>query len=199
MRSPRGLLARALARGWRLPLIAAVIAGATALALLLRRPILLPEIFAPDTVWSPVVVLLGLPVGIALAWTADEPLPTIAPTGVRNTSGARVCRLLLGVVLWGGIVALIDTAALLPSLVMLATVLGDALVFRAVAGSAVAWGLPLLHVAAAALFGVSSEGVAPWAGIIDASPGPETLGFALLWLFLGVVVSGRTPSPRTRE
>lgn len=183
--------ARALARGWQLPLVGVGLLALAFTATILPTLMSLPRLGSGLPVVAPMAGFYGWWCAMLALTTSREPciqLFITAHGAVRWTNLART----IGVAVCGmGCVALADGAFATTAAIATASLLGEGLAFAALVGSSFAWLLPTLHVMAAAVLGAANRSdLAGWAWILQPHPTGLEVTSSLIVLFIGVCLWG---------
>lgn len=152
-----GFPVTAIARGHRIP---TALAGAAVVLVAVRFApglVSLPEIAASIAVQTRTTTLAALLVVIFLLQAAHEPAPALLRSAPRPWIALRMLRLLTVTVAGTALVAALSSAPVHTEAVVL-FLLGEGLLLTRLAGLALGWALPVVHVLAAAVVGVGQRG-----------------------------------------
>ncbi|MFT3877994.1 MAG: hypothetical protein QM708_16470 [Propioniciclava sp.] len=176
--------------GWFGPLAVLCILGATLLRWLpVQIPV--PQLLTPGEALVPTALLIATPLGIAIQMTLTEPSPQVwaMATGYRRwLRHLRVLLLSSGFLLLTAVVA---PDHLGPATVILLSMAGEAIVTGWILGYRLAWILPSVHAAAAALMGTKMMALAWWAWPADPNPNSSLMVLAPVILLAGLLIETR--------
>lgn len=192
--SPTWRQAIVVARGWDLHLAVAVIAAVAAVGLLAPDLIVLPALTSRAVALTPTGAMAAVAAGVGVLLAAREPLDVIPSTSPRHLVLWRGGRVLALTALAVAAVSL-PWPSLFPACLTAATAaVGEGLLLARLAGPALAWALPVLHVTAATFFGYQSDGtLRPWAWLLSVDPGTAHITASLGLLTTGVVIWASGP------
>ncbi len=191
----RARVALAMARGHRTGPAAAILAAAGALHLLGPATIPLPAVFSLVDVRTTLAVLASLGFAIAATQLTSEPAAAQAATSPRGWIRLRLIRLTAGTALITVVAAVTappDAALVAAAATLVLT--AEGLLAARMLGTGLAWSLPFAHLAAALIFGTTSQGAAqPWAWFIDPLASSIELIAALLIATMGLAAWAIAP------